>query len=520
MSIPKPQTSLFSKNVLLILMSGGFFGVVILATLIGQRWGYGYFIDELYYIACAKRLAFGYVDHPPLSPLLLRLMLATVGDSLLAIRVLPALAGAGSLFLTGLMARELGAGKFGQCLAAIALAISPVFLVMYGFYSMNAFEILLWTACGYLIILLIKRDQPRLWLWVGLLCGLGLLNKHTLGVYIVSVFVGLLFTPARKYVLSKWLWLGGLIAALLMLPNIIWQIQNGFPSLEFYRNATLSKNLDTSPLKVLLDQLLFTNPLATPIWLLGLGSYLFAKTNKPYRLFGWSYLILLLTMFAARSSRPDRMFAAYPVLLAAGAVVLEQLIKRVSHLRPVLATGVIVVLLSGGIALLPVSLPILPPAMTTAYIHRLGLPIQIERGHSSGLPQWLADRLDWENFVKAVADAYHSLSPEEQAQSVILARSYADAGALELLGQPYHLPPVISGHNNYYLWGPGDATGEVVISIWRHRVELQPGFQEVIPAQSFTCQYCRLFRIAAPIYICKGIKQPVHELWSLMKDYD
>lgn len=493
---------------------------MLLATFVGKHWGYGYFIDEFYYIACAKRLAFGYVDHPPLSPWLLRVVLIIFGDSLLAIRVLPALAGAGALFLTGLMARELGAGKFGQSLAALGLAISPVFLVMCSFYSMNAFEILLWIVCGYLVILLIKRDQPRLWLWVGFIIGLGLLNKHTLGVYVLSLWIGVVLTPARKYVLSKWFWLGGLITALLILPNIIWQIQHGFPSLEFYRNATLSKNLDSPPLKVLLDQLLFTNPMGTPIWLLGLGGYLLSKPDKSYRIFGWSYLFLLLTMFVARSSRPDRMFAAYPVLLAAGAVALERRINRASRLRPVVYTGVIALLLSGGIILLPISLPILPPVMAAAYTKRSGLSVQIERGHSPELPQWLADRRDWDKFVKAVADAYQTLSPGEQAQSVILARSYADAGALELLGQPYHLPPVVSGHNTYYLWGPGNATGEVVISIWRHRVELQPGFQEIIPAQSFTCQYCRLFRIAAPIYICKGIKQPIRELWPLIKDYD
>lgn len=509
------QRPFVKANLLLAAFAGANFLLYLFATIIGRRSGYGYFIDELYYLACAKRLAFGYVDHPPLAPFLLRLALAALGDSLVAIRLLPAAANALSLVMTGLIARRLGAGVFGQLLAALAMAVAPVFLVFAGFFSMNPIETLLWATCGYLLIRLIQEGQPKFWLLIGALIGLGLMNKHTLIVYVGGLFVGMLFTPARKYLFNRWFWAGMLLGALIVLPNVVWQIQHDFPSVEFYRNATASKNIDSSPVKVIFDQILSMNPLTAPIWLVGLFFFLAAQRGSAYRMFGVVYLLLLGVMFASHSSRPDRMLAAYPALFAAGAHLIEQGLKT-SRLRNGGQVAIIVLLLIAGLPLLPFSLPLLPPYLMNA----VPSPVQIEEGVNSRLPQWLADRFGWEELAARVAEVYDTLSPEEQAKCAIVAGNYGQAGAVELFGKAYHLPRVISGHNTYWLWGTGDYTGEVAIVTGGDPAELQSVFREVSTADVVECAFCRPDAKTLPIYVAKGLSMPIAKVWPQVKSYD
>jgi len=272
--------------------------------------GYGYFRDEFYYLVCAERLAFGYVDLPPLAPFLLSVNRRLVGDSIFALRLLPAVAGAGTVLLAGLMARRLGGGRFAQALAALAVTIAPVHLVINGFFSPNAFEVLLWTASAYILLLLLQRDSLRLWLWVGVIAGLGLQMKHTMALFGLGMLLGLLLTPIRRYLRSKWLWLGGAIAMLIFLPNLIWQVQHDRLSLEFYAHSNLVKNVPTPPGELMLTQILVLHPLTFPIWLAGLYFLLFAADGRPYRMLGWVYLVILSVLIVGQSSRPDRLAGA------------------------------------------------------------------------------------------------------------------------------------------------------------------------------------------------------------------
>ncbi len=507
---------LFSDTGILLMVAAAYFLVHMASTVIGQLLGgYGYFIDEFYYIACAKRLAFGYVDHPPLAPFLLRLVLETFGQSLVAIRLLPALTGAGTLVLTGAIARRLGGGLWAQVLAALSLAVAPVFLVMSGFFSMNAFEALFWTACIYTLFIIIQDDRPRLWLAVGGLIGLGLLNKHTLIMYVGTLFIGLLFTPARKYVVNRWFWFGAMLAALLILPNLVWQVQHGYPSLEFYRNATASKNIDTAPIQVVATQMFSMNPLTTPIWILGLGWLLTARRAKPYRLFGIGYLLLLLFMIISRSSRPDRILAAYPVLLAAGALVVEQGIRHYPRLR-FAKTLIPALLVLAGLLLLPFALPLAPPEQ----LARIGSPVDIEEGVGSQLPQWLADRFGWEEFVDIVADAYQGLSPQEQAKCAIFAMNYGQAGALELFDAQYGLPRALAGHNTYWLWGYDGTDGNIALITGGNPDELRQVYESVTIAGTAECEYCRPANRRQVVYLAKGLRMPMAQLWAQVKSYD
>ena len=479
--------------------------------------GYGYFRDELYYMVCAERLDFGYVDHPPLAPLILNLNRQLLGDSLFALRLLPAVAGAATVLLTGLMVRQLGGSRRAQCLAALAVIFAPVLLIINGFFSMNAFEVLLWTSCAYLLLLLLKTDRPQLWLPIGLVAGLGLQNKHTMLIFGLGMAVGLTLTPARKHLRSKWLWLGGAIAFLIFLPNLVWQVRHGWPSLEFYANANLFKNIPTSPQDILLTQILALNPVALPIWLAGLGYYLFAREGKPYRMMGWLYLVLLLALIASRSSRPDRIAGAYPMLLAAGAVAIERAIQRLN--RPRLAWAAMTVLILGGTVLMPIGIPVLPPEATARYTAALGLTddLQIERDNAPPLPQYFADRFGWQEMVATIAEVYASLPPEEQAKATILTSDYGKAGAIDVLGRAYGLPRAISGHNNYYLWGAEGASGEVVISTGLSGKSPRSIFDDVKQVATVRCDHC--LENGSPVYLARHPRLSIDKVWPHVKHY-
>jgi 4-amino-4-deoxy-L-arabinose transferase-like glycosyltransferase len=253
---------------------------VLLQLIPNLSGGYGYFIDEWYYMACARRLAFGYVDHPPLAPLLLGGVMWLAGSSISVIRLLPALAGGAIVFVTGMMAKEMGGKTFAQGLAALSAMLSPGVLVACGFFSVNAFEILFWVLCSYLFLKLLKTDDPARWLAIGITFGLGLENKHTMVLLGFAFAGGMLLTPARNHFAYRSFWLGLVLAFLIALPNLIWQIMNGWPSLEFYGNATLYKNLGTPPLRCLLNQALLQNPLAAPVWMSGAAYLLFSQEGN------------------------------------------------------------------------------------------------------------------------------------------------------------------------------------------------------------------------------------------------
>jgi 4-amino-4-deoxy-L-arabinose transferase-like glycosyltransferase len=479
---------------------------------------YGYFIDEFYYIACTKRLAFGYVDQPPLSIFLLAVNRWILGDSLPALHFLPSLASAFIVFFTGLIARRFGGGIAAQGLAALGAVIAPAYLVFGGFYSMNPFEFLVWTMIMYLVIRIIQEENPKLWTLVGLLLGLGLEMKHTMILYAFGLAVGILLTSARKHLWNRWFIYGGLIAFLLLLPNIIWQIANGFSSLEFYRNATAHKNVPTGPVEALVGQIFIVNPANLPFVFLGM-LYLFARVDgKAFRAFGWGYVVILLAMIAGQSSRPDRIAAAYTLIFAAGAVVTEQYAVAIKRRWPVFAMTILLVI--GGCFVGPVSVPLLPPATLVRYLTAIGFSLKIEQGKSAKLPQWLADRFGWKELAAAVGTVYHNLPPDEQRNCVIIAGSYGQAGACELYGDQYGLPSVYSTHNSYFLWGPPPDSVRTYIGVLVRRTDLEGLFQTVDIAGQFTCEYCMNYESNIPIYVARGPRQAVSEVWPKVKHFE
>ncbi len=487
--------------------------LILVPALLGP---YGRFIDELYYLSCSARLAWGYVDHPPLAPLLLRLSRGVLGDGMLALRLPPALAFGLLALVTGLLARRLGAGRFGQAVACSAVVMAPLFQVMFGFFSMNAFEILFWALLTFVLVEIELRGEPRLWLLFGLLAGLALLNKHTVVLLAGALAVGLVLSPARRHLRSRWLWLGAAVAGLLLAPNLLWQIDNGWPSLEFYRNASLYKQARTPPAELLLQQLGFMNPGTLPVWLAGL---VFLIRRRELRHLGVIYPVLLALMMLKHESRPDRIAGVYPVLLAAGAVALEGWLLARRWRAVALLSGIA----AGGVALAPLGLPILPPEPTARWATALGFVPQSERGAGkrTDLPQWLADRLGWEQLVDDVAAVFERLPPEERQRVVFFAPSYGQAGALEWLGRErLQRPRVYCTHNTWFLWGPPKDPVDVAIVLGDHPGHLQELFEEVELADIHDCQGCMPWRDQMPIWIVRRARVSLAELWPDWKHFE
>src|SRR5438876_3939406 len=265
-----------------------FFAAVALLVHLLTNGRYGYFRDELYYIACGRHLALGYVDQSPLSILLLRLSEILLGDSLFAIRLLPALAGAATVALTGAIARELDGRGWAIALACAGSLCALFSLAVGNFFSMNAFEPLFWMGCVYLYVRIINGGSPTLWLWLGVLLGLSLENKHSTAFFAAGIFVALLLTPERRYFAGKWIWLGGLIALAIALPNILWQARHHWPTYELLSNiAHSNKNVALSPAQFIVQQVVFMNPGTLPLWLAGPFWLLGSRECSRYRAIGY-----------------------------------------------------------------------------------------------------------------------------------------------------------------------------------------------------------------------------------------
>ena len=289
MSAPASKRNYSTESVLIAVFS---IAALLIHLLTNGR--YGYFRDELYYIACARHLDFGYVDQPPLSILLLRLTEFLVGDSLFAIRLLPALAGAATIALTGVLTRELGGRAWAVALACAASLCALFNLAVGNFFSMNAFEPLLWTACIYLLVRIINGGSPTLWLWFGALLGLGLENKHSSAFFAVGIFIALLLTPERRHFATRWTWFGALIAFAIALPNVLWEARYHWPTYGLLSNiAHSNKNVPLNPAEFVAQQIVFMNPGTLPIWIGGLLWLFVTREGRRYRVLGITYLATL-----------------------------------------------------------------------------------------------------------------------------------------------------------------------------------------------------------------------------------
>jgi 4-amino-4-deoxy-L-arabinose transferase-like glycosyltransferase len=475
----------------------------------------GFFRDEFYYLACTRHLAWGYVDQPPLSIALLWIIRLLFGESLLVLRVAAALAAAASVWLTGSIARRMGAGAFGELLATIGFGLVPQVLAIGSFYSMNVFELLIWTAAVRLLIDTIERPSDMRWILLGTLLGLGLENKISVLWLGGGIAAGLVSTRYRRLLLTPGPWVATLIAAVIFLPHVFWQINHSWPTLEFMRNASRDKMQVNTPVSFLVDQVRNMHPWTLPIWGAGLVALFVSPRVKSYRMLGILFLTVLAILIANRTSRSVYLLPAYPALFAAGGVWWESRIRG-SRLR----AAAVIVLTLGLAVTIPLAIPVLPVDRYVRYSAALGAaPGTEERTALGRLPQFFADRQGWNRFVAEIEDVWHQLPADEQRRAVVMAGNYGEAGAIERLAGRRGLR-AISGHNNYWLWGPDGATGDVLIVLTRNRARLEQFFTTVEQRSETDCGDCMPYENHLPIYVCRGLKTPLVQVWPSLKHYE
>ncbi len=513
-----PRQSIFSHTLTVPFL----LALLQLALQMAFHGRYGYFRDELYYIACSKHLAFGYVDQPPLSIAILWVSRMLLGDSLHAIRFLPAVTGAAVVVLAAMMARLLGGARSAQSLASLSVVAAHTLIGHGRTFSMNPFDVLFWTLAGYIVILLLSTDRPKLWLLFGLVVGLGLMNKYSIGFMVIGLVAGLLLTRQRRQLATIWFWLGAAIAGVVFLPHVIWEIVNGFPSLEFMRNAAETKNVHLGLLGFLGGQLRDMNYLNAPLWIGGVY-FFYTHQEGRFRPLAWMFVIVVAIMVAG-NAKVYYLSAIFPIFLAGGAVLFEGILQRKSF-RPVkpVYVGLLALL---AVVILPFAVPVIPVEQFIRYERFLGqMPRAEERIGVGDLPQYYADQFGWEEMVDTLASVYRRLTPGEQSKCLLFVRNYGEAGAVDFFGKKYGLPHASCAHNSYWMWGPGEQTGDISIIIGNSRTlednlaDLRRRWKYVELAATTHALHCMPYENGRMIFICKGMNTTFQQLWPHERIY-
>jgi hypothetical protein len=498
------------------LMLAGLAAAKVLLQLAGVR-HYGFFRDELYYLACGEHLAWGYVDQPPLIAFIAWLARHLLGNSIISVRLFPILAGAAVVFLTGILAHELGGGGFAQFLAAAAMLFAPAYLAFDSFLSMNAFEPVFWLVCAWIVVRIVRGGSPRLWLAFGAVAGLGLENKHTMLVFGFAIVAGLALSGELRLLRSRWIWIGGLIALAIFLPNLLWEARHGWPQIEVVRNAQLYKNIPISPLRFLGEQIAFMNPLALPVWLGGLAWYFLARKGKPFRFFGWAYLIVL-AIFMFLGGKSYYALPVYPLLMAAGGVAFEEFSE--SNARHWLRVAYPALLVIAGLVALPFGVPVLPVERFMRFSQMLPYSSVVKTERDAvyaPLPQLYADMFGWDTMAETVAQVYQNLPAAERGNCAILGGNYGEAGAIDYYGPSLGLPKALSGHNSYFYWGPREYSGACVIIFGERSDEFVKLFGDVQRAATISSPHAMPNEQSVPVYVCRKPIAPLSELWPRFK---
>jgi hypothetical protein len=490
------------------MLVAGIAAVKLLLHLYAGRY-YGYFVDELYNLALARHLAWGYVDVAPMIGLIGRIEMTLFGDSLSAIRLFPAVAGAGLVVLTAAITREMGGGRFAQAFSALCVLLAPGFLALDHFLNVNAFEPLCWMGCAWLLIRTVNTGNERLWIWFGVLAGVGLETKHSMLIFGFALIAGLAITPQRKHLFSRWLLAGGAIAFLLFLPNLIWNVQHHFPFLELQENIRRDgRNVQLSLLSFFGEEALSMLPLSAPVWIAGLW-WLFRGRYRALA-FAWAIAAGIILLM---NPRVYYLFPAFPMLMSAGSIAFEDL--RIRWVKPVYC--VLMVLM--GILLAPILLPVLPPETYIRYAAFTHLQQPRVETHALGpLPQLFADQFGWEDLAAVVARAYNALPPDVRGRTAIYGQSYGHLGAIDLFGPRYGLPPAIGGHQNYFFWGPRGYTGESMIVMGEREDRLRTKFASVEKVGHVEHPYAMPYN-HIDIFYCRGLKWPLAEVWPQVKNW-
>ena len=484
----------------------GFFAAIKLLIHLPVLGRFGYHHDELYFLACGHHFSFGYVDHAPLVPWIARLADELFGQSLYGLRILATLAGMAALVMTGILTRRLGGGRFAQTVACLAMLLAPVYLRTGNMLSIPSFEVLFWVLGSYLVVRILQEENPRLWLWVGLVAGVGLMNKHSMLFFGAGLAAALLLTPERKHFKSPWLYLGGAVALAVFSPNLLWQMSNDWPTAQFLLALNQGTMSGISALQFVAGQLLYLNLFAAPVWIAGLW-YFFSDAGKRYRVLGWIWVVVFVLLIVIKS-KIYYLAPAYPALLAGGGLAFERLVAGGrTWLKPVAVGGLIL----GGLVFLPVSLPYLSIDATERYV--TGVTFGAFRNVYE-LTGDLRGMFGWPERVRAVAEVYDRLPPEEQERVVILTGSYGKAGAIDYFGGEYGLPKAASLHMTYHLWGLPEGPIDTLIALGIPADQLEPLYEEVTIEARLELENVNPWDREFEVIVCRRPKVDLHEIWA------
>jgi hypothetical protein len=478
--------------------------------------GYGIFRDELYYLACARHLDWGYVDHPPMIALLAALARGLFGDSLTGLRALPALAAAATVLLVGDTARALGGGRWARLLAQLLAATAPVYLAVFTILSMNAFEVLIWAGLARLSVPLLSGGDSRFWLAFGALAGAGLETKVSVGLLGAGLAVGLLAARRVDVLRSKWLWLGGALAVALFLPYVLWEASHGWPTREFVAHAQAGKITRLSPLAYALAQAGMVGPVAALAAAAGLVWLLAARAARSFRALGWSALVVL-TVYAFSIAKPYYFTPAYTLLFPAAGVALE--LWTAGRFARSLRT--LVLLASASVLFAaPLAKPLLSEDRYRAWSAWLGVELEAGENHARGrLPQLFADMHGWRELAETVAAVHRTLPASEQPTTCVYGQNYGEAGAIDFFGPALGIPRAVSGHNNYWFWGWDGCSGDPILIVGGRREDHLRAYSSVEPAAVFRCDECMPYENGLTIWIARGLLRPPGEIWRSTRHF-
>jgi hypothetical protein len=494
----------------------GFFTflVHVAVNLRAQRAGYGLFRDELYYIACGRNPAWGYVDQPPIIALVARFSELMFGwHSLVLFRILPSLAGAFEVAGTGLIAQEMGGRRTAQAVAMIGVMTSPVILAVDAFLSMNSFEPLFWMGTTFALMRALQGEDARWWALAGVLAGLGLENKWNEAFFLFAVLGALLLSPVRRK-LKRGLFICIVLVVLVALPNLIWEAHRGWPTLVWLHNTrSQGKNIVYGPGLFIWNQIFIVGPISSILWIGGLIWLLFSRRARPWQWIGVTYLLYLTGMMILHAN--DYYLApVYPLLFAAGGMAWNQWLTSRALKRAVVATYTFVIAAYSMLGILIVE-PVLTPSEYIHYIKPSGLrPREFNASAKSPLPELMADMTGWQEMANKLAEVYWSLPKKDREKAGVLTLNYGEASAVNVYRPD--LPPAISGHQNYWYWGPRGHDGSVMVVIGFSKEELKRHFSSVTEVARTTNPWGQPHE-ATPIYICRDSRSGLIESWPLLK---
>ena len=472
---------------------------------------YDFFRDELYFIACGRRAAFGYVDQPPVVPWLAAAS-QSFGEHLVLMRAISALAAAVTVWVVMSLARLVGAGRFGVVLAGVAAAVAPMYLGVMTTLNTSTFEACLWTALALFVARGLLLEDRRAWIWAGVIVGVDLEIKYALPIYLVPLSIAIVATGNARVLWRREVAIGSGIAIAIAAPSVIWQLAHGLPFVEMIHNQSKGKNVALPPLAFIGQQILTMNPLLMPVWLAGVVAPFVDERFKRVRVFSVAFVIAFVALMLLHA-KDYYVSPLYGVMFAVGGAAIEGWLRarwpRAVYVFSAVAMSAIIA---------PLAMPILPPPLLVRYIHALHLaPKATETLRQSELPQTFADMVGWRSYVASVTAAVRALPPDEQKRVVILARNYGEAGALEFYGRG--LPPVVSGHNQYGMWATRGLDPDVLLAINRDVDEVKDNCPTAQVVGRFGAPYVMPFENDAPITLCRGLHPSLARIWPEIKFY-